>query len=84
VPHSRQSYFGPYFVDEKGATPPLVGESRVISEHLRKLQEAREEQGAWTQREEVRGRESAGGQRARRGQAGRKATAKASSIWFAG
>ena len=24
IPHARQSYFGPYFLDEKGSHPPLV------------------------------------------------------------
>lgn len=56
IPHNRQSYFGPYFLDEKGQHPPLRGESRVIGGHLQKLQEAREEHVNFTASEEVRGR----------------------------
>ncbi len=76
VPHSRQSYFGPYFLDEKGTRPELRGQSRVIADYLRKLQEAREEQAGWTQKEEV-GRAvglsvwRGGGQRASGGKQGR-------------
>lgn len=54
IPHNRQSYFGFYFLDEKGAFPPLRGESRVIGGHLQKLQEAREEHVNFTASEEVR------------------------------
>lgn len=53
VPHNRQSYFGPYFIDEKGTAPALCGESAVIAAHLQKLQEAREEHVNFTASEEV-------------------------------
>lgn len=53
IPHNRQSYFGPYFLDEKGTHPKLRGPSKGIAAQLAKLQEAREEHVNFTANEEV-------------------------------